>query len=528
LAATQIGEGVQAPTPGNALPVGFAVGEYRVEGKLGEGGMATVYSARHPLIGKKAAIKVMSPALCADAIAVERFVQEARAVNQIGHPNIVDIFSFGKLSDGRSYFVMEWLQGETLQSRLAQGKMPLTEVIEILFHVCDALEAAHEKGIVHRDLKPENIFLVHVRANRKQVKLLDFGIAKLTGDGAGKVLSTSANVVMGTPQYISPEQARAKNIDHRTDIYSLGAMAYEMVLGRPPFISDSAMAMVAMHLSDPVPPPRSLWPEIPELVEQLLCGMLEKDADKRPNLVQIREYLADVRDQLRPQQPQQTLMYGESQPMPLIRLDQTPPPQPAPPASADGIGPKPVQTPQGLTPAEEAEAIVLVPSGERKRWFLVGGGVAVLLSLLAVVVLRSSTPKVAPPPVKAEPAPTLMLPPPTAPPAPAPAVAPQPAIVVVNTNVDGARIELDGKVVAESARNARLEVEGAGEHDLAVSATGKKPFKQHFTATPGAIIEMPITLRSASTSGGSRPARPKVKKDNGFYMLDPLGTTQVR
>ena len=167
------------------LSAGFVVGEYTVECKLGDGGMATVYGATHPLIGKKAAIKVIAPALSLDAGLVERFVLEARAVNAIGHPNIVDVFSFGRLSDGRSYFVMEWLQGETLYDRMWERRLALDEALDILDQVCDALEAAHEKGIVHRDLKPANVFLCPVRGRRDLVKLLDFGVAKLiaTADG---------------------------------------------------------------------------------------------------------------------------------------------------------------------------------------------------------------------------------------------------------------------------------------------------------------------------------------------------------
>ncbi|HEX6835877.1 MAG TPA: serine/threonine-protein kinase, partial [Polyangia bacterium] len=167
------------PAPPCTLEPGTIVGEYRIEQKLGDGGMASVYGATHPLIGKKAAIKVMSPTLSADAAAVARFALEARAVNRIGHPNIVDVFSFGRLPDGRSYFVMEWLPGETLYARLWSRRLTLDEALDILDQICDALEAAHEAGIVHRDLKPANVFLTPRRNKREQVKLLDFGVAKL-------------------------------------------------------------------------------------------------------------------------------------------------------------------------------------------------------------------------------------------------------------------------------------------------------------------------------------------------------------
>ena len=272
------------------------VGEYRVEHKLGEGGMATVFAAIHPLIGKKAAIKVMSPLLSADANAVARFVLEARAVNRIGHPNIVDVFSFGRLSDGRSYFVMEWLQGETLYERLwhQHGPLPLPDVINILEQVCDALDAAHDKGIIHRDLKPANIFLTPVRGRQQAVKLLDFGIAKL----AHQEMSpgwTSADCVVGTPEYISPEQARGKDVDARTDLYSLGVIAYEMVLGRLPFLSDNPADAIQMQLCAPPPRPSILWRDIPPSLESLLLRLLAKDPAQRATLAEVRQTLAALK-----------------------------------------------------------------------------------------------------------------------------------------------------------------------------------------------------------------------------------------
>src|SRR3954471_5448371 len=164
------------------LAVGEMVGEYRVEGELGRGGMGRVYAATHPVIAKRAAIKVLHPELSVNTEAVERFIQEARSVNQIGHPNIVDIFAFGTLPDGRSYFVMEWLRGESLHTRIERERLPIAEALVMLETITVALEAAHEKGIVHRDLKPDNVFLVEVKGDRPQVKLLDFGIAKLSGN----------------------------------------------------------------------------------------------------------------------------------------------------------------------------------------------------------------------------------------------------------------------------------------------------------------------------------------------------------
>src|SRR5688572_10254334 len=244
------------------LQPGQDVGGYVVEMKIGEGGMGVVYGAHHPKIGKRAAIKVLAKSLCAVPMAVDRFVQEARSVNQIRHPNIVDIFAFGELGDGRSYFVMEWLDGEPLSKRMSSGENTLADVVEILDEVADALEAAHEKGIVHRDLKPDNVFLVPVRGNRRVVKLLDFGLAKLGGDEPG-IVKTRSGIMMGTPVYMSPEQARGKNVDHRTDIYALGAMAFEMVTGRAPYDAETAFDILMQHIGAEVPRPSSIWPQVP-------------------------------------------------------------------------------------------------------------------------------------------------------------------------------------------------------------------------------------------------------------------------
>jgi serine/threonine-protein kinase len=291
-------DSILPPSPCTLEP-GTVVGEYRVDGKLGDGGMATVYGATHPLIGKKAAIKVMSPSLSADAGAVARFALEARAVNRIGHPNIVDVFSFGRLPDGRSYFVMEWLQGETLYERMwkQHGPLPLTDVINILDQICDALEATHEKGIIHRDLKPANVFLCPVRGRQDAVKLLDFGVAKLATQDSSPNW-TSAGCVVGTPEYISPEQARGKDVDPRTDLYALGVIAYEMVLGRMPFISDNPADAIQMHLCASPPKPSILWKRIPSRLEALLLKLLAKDPSDRATLAEVRATLAALKPTL--------------------------------------------------------------------------------------------------------------------------------------------------------------------------------------------------------------------------------------
>jgi serine/threonine-protein kinase len=285
----------RASTAFGDLEAGQMVGEYRVEGLLGEGGMGRVYSSTHPVIAKRAAIKVLHPELSVNREAVERFVQEARSVNQIGHPNIVDIFSFGTMPDGRCYFVMEWLRGESLRDRLRKSPLPTTQSLAVLETVSLALEAAHDTGIVHRDLKPDNIFLVDVKGTQPTVKLLDFGIAKLLGNDSDRIEKTATGNLLGTPAYISPEQARGQHVDHRTDIYALGCLAYELLTGWLPFPAESAADMIARHLYEPPPGARDKNPSVPREVESLIIAMLSKDVAQRPTLEQFRATIAPFR-----------------------------------------------------------------------------------------------------------------------------------------------------------------------------------------------------------------------------------------
>ncbi len=276
------------------LAPGSPAGEYEIVQKIGEGGMGSVYGARHPLIGKRAAIKVIHRGLAESAEAVERFIREAQAVNQIGHPNIVDVFGFGQLPDGRRFFVMEWLLGESLKDRLARP-LSVEQALAILEDIAQALEAAHDAGVLHRDLKPDNVFLQERKGDRPVVKLLDFGLAKLSGAGERGLDRTRTGVVMGTPLYLSPEQAKGAKVDFATDIYSLGAMAYEMFSGEVPFKADSAVETMAMHISQLAIPLARIKPGIPPAIDALVTRMLAKEAHLRPSIASVREEIAALR-----------------------------------------------------------------------------------------------------------------------------------------------------------------------------------------------------------------------------------------
>jgi serine/threonine-protein kinase len=295
---TSVVAGTPTPTvPWGARPfdigIGNLLGEYRIEAVIGEGGMGTVFAAVHPVIGKHAAIKILRKELCADPQSVERFLGEARIVNEIGHRNIVDIFAFGETPDGRNYLVMEYLRGQTLGALIATRRLTLREVCTVLRSLAHALEAAHAKGVIHRDLKPENVFLVEDR-DQWLVKLLDFGIAKLSRANH-RVERTATGAMIGTPQYIAPEQAKGRAIDHRVDIYALGCVAFELLTGRAPFVADNAMEMVAKHLMEAPVSPASLT-AVPSELDRLVLAMLAKDAAGRPPLAAVCEVLDRVLD----------------------------------------------------------------------------------------------------------------------------------------------------------------------------------------------------------------------------------------
>lgn len=266
------------------VPAGTVVGEYRIESKLGEGGFGAVYRAVHPLIGKMAAIKVLGREFSSNPQMVSRFVAEARAVNQIRHRNIIDIFSFGQLADGRQYYIMELLEGESFDAYLARhGRLTLAEAMPILRGIARALDAAHGKNIIHRDLKPENVFLVSDEDGRLSPKLLDFGLVKLMADTSSH--KTKTGTPMGTPYYMSPEQCRGLDADARTDVYSFGVLVYEVLTGELPFDGVSTMDILVKHMTAVPPSASSICPDVPPAVDAALARILAKEAKDRPSRV---------------------------------------------------------------------------------------------------------------------------------------------------------------------------------------------------------------------------------------------------
>jgi serine/threonine-protein kinase len=254
------------------------IGQYRITGVLGEGGMGVVYAAEHTLLGRPAAVKVLLPDLSSKQEVVQRFFNEARAATAIRHPGIVEIYDFGWTAEGAAFIVMEHLQGETLRDRRKRGLMPWNLALSVTRQIAGALGAAHAKGIVHRDLKPDNVFLVPDPEvpGGERIKLLDFGIAKLAGSEAG-LHKTRTGAVIGTPTYMAPEQCRGVSVDSRADLYALGCILFELISGRPPFVGEGEGDVLAAHIYVPVPALGSLvHGGLPKEIETLVQRLLAK------------------------------------------------------------------------------------------------------------------------------------------------------------------------------------------------------------------------------------------------------------
>ncbi len=254
-------------------------GRYLVERVLGEGGMGLVYLGKHIVLGKPLAVKVLRPDVSKDQEIITRFRQEAQSASSIGNQHIIDISDFGTLPDGSTYFVMEFLDGVDLTGAIEQsGQMASNRVVHIAKQLCTALGAAHENGIVHRDLKPDNVYLIKRGGDADFVKVLDFGIAKVGGSNSKL---TRAGQVFGTPHYMSPEQCAGSGVDHRTDIYAIGVMLYEMLTGDVPFDADNLMGILTKHLyEDPIPPTQRN-PELPKDMEAVILKAMSKQLETR-------------------------------------------------------------------------------------------------------------------------------------------------------------------------------------------------------------------------------------------------------
>src|SRR5690349_12712890 len=259
----------------DTIQPGQMLGPYRIINQVGRGGMATVYKAYQPSVDRYVAIKVLPSQLAESREFATRFQQEARIIAKLEHPHILPVFDYGE-SDGVSYFVMRYMEAGTLKERMIEGRpLPMQEIDRLFTQLAEALSYAHSHGVVHRDLKPANV-LIDSQGN---IFLTDFGIAKLLESASPRLTQTDA--IMGTPAYISPEQAQGHPVDQRSDIYSLGIILYEMVTGSVPFTAETPLAVLFKHISDPLPPPSLVKSDIPPVIEQVILKALAKDPRDR-------------------------------------------------------------------------------------------------------------------------------------------------------------------------------------------------------------------------------------------------------
>ncbi|MBK7072032.1 MAG: protein kinase [Myxococcales bacterium] len=371
------------PLIGQAL-----AGRYLIQKKLGEGGMGAVYLAQHTVLEKAVALKVLHGEFARKPDLVERFMQEARAASRIRHENVIDISDFGSTPDGMVFFAMELLSGHDLheeiaRARLAKARLPWERSRKIFLQICAALSAAHGHGIIHRDLKPENIYLVEWLGHKDFVKLLDFGIAKLTEVSEGDRKLTRTGMLFGTPEYMSPEQARGENVDHRVDIYAMGCILHQLVTGRVPFEAENFMGILSLHLTEPPP-------EIPVEVLTEIGAPLEIAAIVAKALAKSRterwETIDEMANAIR-------ALHGEdAQPVnePKVPRVQSQAPRGAAPVRTEWKG-------QVSVPTDDAGPL---PTPPRSKLPLILGGVALVaaLGVGAVVLLggggkaASSTP----------------------------------------------------------------------------------------------------------------------------------------
>lgn len=254
--------------------IGKAIGQYQIVEQIGSGGMATIFKAFQPSIDRYVAVKILPSQLAEDENFVKRFAHEAKAIAALEHPHILPVHDFG--TEGKlNYMVMRYVQGGTLTNIMGKS-IPHDRIVQIVGNVARALDYAHEQGVIHRDIKPSNILI----DQHGEVLLTDFGIAKMV-EGSSSTQLTAAGSILGTPAYMSPEQAQGQKIDRRSDIYSLGVVLYELLTGRPPYEAETPFAIVLKHINDPLPLPRSIKPDIPEPFERVVLKAMAKDPNQR-------------------------------------------------------------------------------------------------------------------------------------------------------------------------------------------------------------------------------------------------------
>ncbi|MBN8617108.1 MAG: protein kinase [Deltaproteobacteria bacterium] len=370
--------------------------QFKILEKIGSGGMGSVYKAEQPDMRRFVAIKILHPRYLSRPDLVSRFRREARAMSHLSHPNTARVFLYGQLDDGACYFVMEYLAGKNLaQTVRAEGPMDVTRAVNIMVQVCGALEEAHKQGIVHRDLKPENVFLTTQGGIADYPKVLDFGLAKVTEREMrpGSLILTQEGMVFGTPEFMSPEQARGEKLDGRSDIYSLGIIMYELLTGKLPFDANQPMEFIQKHIKEPPIPlakraPNRDWPAG---IWEALDRSLAKKPDQRFGTA--NEFAAALKNVLSPSQPPVAASLPPSSPVPV----QTPPMQTSPVPTQQPLA-SPQQGQQSMQQAPAWGSLARAPnavhveqppalpgSTPKVAWLVLGLGA--LLALLGTAAL---------------------------------------------------------------------------------------------------------------------------------------------
>jgi serine/threonine-protein kinase len=485
---------------------GDSLGPYTIVRRLGAGAMGEVYQARHRHMARDAAIKVLRAELTEDAEVVSRFFTEARATAAVRHPGIVEIFDCDVHRSGRAFIVMEYLPGQDLARRLADGG-PLAgrwpQVRAIGRQVAGALGAAHAAGIVHRDLKPANVFVINSGAEADAtpvVKIVDFGIAKLLRRDGGAHSQTQTGHILGTPLYMSPEQARgAKTIDHRTDVYALGCVLFEMITGQPPFVRRGPAEVIVAHLQEPPPRASSLAPGVPPALDELVAQMLAKDPAARPaSMVDVALRLAEPP----PGHVATKLMPGGKAfgaPAPGAAPSAQEPPVAAGPGAQviDRAG----STTLGGSASEiAAETEIVARSRKRSAWPAIAGAAA-LVVVGGIVAFTRSAPHGT--------APTAAGAPPAAPAVPSPA--PAARRIAITSQPAGAEVWVDGEAAARGRTPVTLELATAQSARATLRASGYDPVTLSLDANSTGARH--VVLPASSPSAPSR-AKPRTTSRN--------------
>jgi len=536
------------------LPEGTTIDKYTLGRCIGTGGMGDVYEARHSLVGKHCAIKLLKPEMAAQKDVVTRMLREAQAAAAIGHPNIVDTMDFGSTPDGSYYLVMEYLDGESFGSLIKRtGAMPVEPAVRIALQVLSALEAAHAKGIVHRDLKPDNIFISRGRRGIEEVKLLDFGISKFTSSSEEAMRLTASGMELGTPYYMSPEQADgAAHVDGRTDLWAMGVILYEALSGQIPFPGNTYSQVIIQVVTREPPALRSLRPDIPHALESVVMGALAKDPNARwrnaADMIRVLQAacpeLVERPDALAASSP--SLLSTGSALVPHATVDLPSPATdpnlatgetalsgftPAPLPTAQTPGPQ-VTTPQATGPQVAAAQVtepapaqtvssgavvgresVLWDPGARKRKLLIGLGVVAGFAVIGVILFfalgrngadsAKKTTTASGDGMTAETAADAATPQPPGPTRRAAAVPGTPATLTVK--LEGlprrATVKLDGKIATVPLT---LPADGQ-EHELLVTAPRHHPYRQTIVAKAGLSA---VTLKMRRRRGRDPEMRP--------------------